>query len=260
MATLKNITIDDTGFLRLPVGTGAERPAESATNIAAMRVNGDSGKLEYWNGVAWELSSLLFPYRTIITNAYMMGGYQSSVAWNNCNRTIAATDTTYNLGDGAIEASFNYQWGACSKDYAYVFGAGGGHSVSSNYTIAFNMRTEQQATDISRSLALSRWNYGGVFQEHYLTWLNGGSQNIMEEYNLTTKTLVGTIAATGYSGTTWGMSTENYGIMWTGNNGITFTFATRTSSARGGTGPSNFHQQKSVNSKGLYAWAGNEGG
>jgi hypothetical protein len=63
LATLKNVTIDDTGFLKLPTGNTAERPAESATNIASMRVNSDNGKLEYWNGVAWELSSQFFPFR-----------------------------------------------------------------------------------------------------------------------------------------------------------------------------------------------------
>jgi hypothetical protein len=189
----------------------------------------------------------------------MQGGYQSSVAWNNCNRTLTATDTTYNLGDGAIEASFNYQWGANSKDYAYVFGAGGGHAVSSNYTIAFNMRTEARATDISRSLALSRHNFGGIFQEHYATWMYGGSDGRIEEYNLTTKTLFGTIGPTTYSGSTWGMSTDNYGITFTDNASQTFTFATRTIAARGGTTVSNSSQQKSVNSKWQYAWAGNEG-
>ena len=334
MATLKNVTIDDTGFLRLPVGTSATRPAETSGNIASMRVNSDSGKLESWNGVAWELSSLLFPFRSIITNAYIQGGYKSSAAWNNINKTNAATDTTVNLGDGSIEAAFNYQWGACSKDYAYVFGAGGGHAVSSNYTIAYNMRTETQATDISRSLALSRHNFGGVFQEHYRTFMAGGADGRIEEYNMTTKQLQGTIGATTYSGSQWGMSTENYGIFYTGNNGnqLTFatkalsrhnfggvfqehyrtfmaggadgrieeynmttkqlqgtigattysgsqwgmstenygifytgnngnalTFATKTISTRGGTGVSNHHQQKAVNSKYGFAWAGNEG-
>ena len=259
MATLKNVTIDDTGFLRLPVGTSATRPAETSGNIASMRVNSDSGKLESWNGVAWELSSLLFPFRSIITNAYIQGGYKSSAAWNNINKTNAATDTTVNLGDGSIEAAFNYQWGACSKDYAYVFGAGGGHAVSSNYTIAYNMRTETQATDISRSLALSRHNFGGVFQEHYRTFMAGGADGRIEEYNMTTKQLQGTIGATTYSGSQWGMSTENYGIFYTGNNGNQLTFATKTVATRGGTGVSNHHQQKAVNSKYGFAWAGNEG-
>lgn len=259
MATLKNVTINDTGFLRLPVGTGAQRPAQDATSVGAMRVNSGSGKLEYWNGTGWELNSVAFPFRTVVTTAFMQGGYQNSAAWNNINKTIAATDTTTNLGDGAIEAAFNYQWGACSRDYAYVFGAGGGHAVSSNYTIAYNMKTETQASDISRSLALSRHVFGGVFQEHYATWFAGGSDGRIEEYNLTTKTLTGTIGATTYGGNTWGMSHENFGVFYTGNDGQTFTFATRAISARGGTTVANHHQQKSVNSKWLYSWAGNEG-
>ena len=259
MATLKNVTIDDTGYLKLPVGNAAERPPEDSNNIASMRVNSDNGKLEYWNGVGWELSSMLFPFRTIITTAFMQGGYKNSAAWNNVNKCIAATDTTTNLGDGATQAAFNYQWGACSKDYAYIFGAGGGHAVSSNYTTAFNMRTETQASDISRNLALNRHNFGGIFQEHYATWMAGGADGRIEEYNLTTKSLFGTIGPTTYSGSTWGMSHENYGIFYTGNNGNTFTFATRTNATRGGTGPGSHHQQKSVNSKYAFSWAGNEG-
>ena len=259
MATLKNVTINDTGFLRLPVGTGAQRPAQNAGNIGSLRINSSTGHLEFWNGTNWELNVLAFPFRTIITTAFMLGGYESSVAWNNVNKTFSSTDTTVNLGDGAIERSFNYQWGACSRDYNYVFGAGNGHAVSSNYTIAYNMRTEQQATDISRTLALSRWTFGGIFQEHYATWMCGGADSRIEEYNLSTKTLTGTIGATGYSGETWGMSHETYGIFYTGNNGQTFTFATRTNTTRGGTGPANHHQQKSINSKVGLAWAGDQG-
>ena len=259
MATLKNTEISDTGFLRLPIGTDAQRPAEDSNNIAGMRVNGDSGKLEYWNGVAWELSSLVFPFRTIITNAYMQGGYKSSAAWNNMNRTLTSTDTTYNLGDGAIESAFNYQWGACSKDYAYVFGAGGGHAVSSNYTIAFNMRTESAATDIDRSLPSNRWRFGGIFREHYETWMSGDGDSNINRYNLVTKTTRGNIGQNYRTGSTWGMSHEDYALFYAANTAETFVFATETKSSRGGTTPSNHDQQKSVNSKGTYAWAGNEG-
>ena len=260
MATLKNTTINDTGFLRLPKGTTGQRPGDDEGRL---RYNTDSNAVEYYTNrdfnPGWAQMTIPFLTRTIITNAYMQGGYQSSVAWNNCNRTITATDTTYNLGDGAIEASFNYQWGANSKDYAYIFGAGGGHSVSSNYTIAFNMRTEQQATDIDRTLPASRWRYGGVFQEHYQTWFGGDGSDQIDKYNLVTKTSQGTITATFRSGSTWGMSHENYGIFYSSNDADTFVFATETISARAGTTPSNNHQQKSVNSKGQYAWAGNEG-
>lgn len=260
MATLKNTTINDTGFLRLPKGNSGQRPGNDS---GRMRYNTDSNVVEYYTSrtldAGWKQLTIPFLARTIITNAYIQGGYQNAAAWNNINRTIVATDTTYNLGDGSIEAAFNYQWGACSKDYAYVFGAGGGHAISSNYTIAYNMRTEQQATDITRSLALSRHTFGGIFQEHYYSWFSGGADGRIEEYNLTTKTLVGTITPTSFSGATWGMSHENYGLFYTSEAANTFTFATRTNASRGGTAPSAHHQQKSVNSKGTYAWAGNEG-
>lgn len=259
MATLRNTNINDTGFLRLPRGTTAQRPTNDQGRI---RYNTDTGNVEYFTNAysrGWTPMTIPFLTRTIITTAYMQGGYESSVAWNNCNRTSTSTDTTFNLGDGAIERSFNYQWGACSRDYSYVFGAGGGHAIASNYTIAFNMRTEQQATDISRNLALSRHVFGGVFQEHLTTWMAGGPDGRIEEYNLTTKTLIGTIGATTYGGATWGLSGETAGVFYTGNDGQTFTFATRTISGRGGTTVGNHHQQKSINSKLGFSWVGNEG-
>ncbi len=52
MAILKNTTINDTGFLQLPVGTTAQRPAP--TN-GKLRFNSNTGKLEFYNAVinAW---------------------------------------------------------------------------------------------------------------------------------------------------------------------------------------------------------------
>ena len=259
MATLKNVTINDTGYLRLPIGTGNQRPTENADNTGALRINSSTGKLEFWNGTQWELNTVSFPFRTIITTAFMQGGYKDSVAWNNINKTFVSTDTTVNLGDNSIERAHNYQWGACSKDYAYVFGAGGAHAVASNYTIAYNMRTEQQATDITRTLAGTRHTFGGVFQEHYYAWISGGDATRIEEYNLTTKTLIGTLTPTYASGAIWGMSHENIALFYSSNTASTWTFATRTIAARGGTTPSNHHQQKSVQSKWNFAYAGNEG-
>jgi len=260
MATLKNTTINDTGFLKLPKGTTAQRPGNDEGRI---RYNTDDGDVEFYTNRqsrGWSKLTIPFKTRQIITTAFMQGGYESSVAWNNCNKILTATDTAYNLGDGAIERSFNYQWGACSKDDAYVFGAGGGHSVTSNYTIAFNMRTEQQTTDIDRTLSFSRWRFGGVFQEDKVTWMAGDSSSAIEKYNLTTKTALGTIGQNYRSGDTWGMSTETYGLFYTDNTAESFTFATETLSSRGGTAPSNSHQQKAINSKDGFAWCGNEGG
>jgi hypothetical protein len=51
MAQLKNTSINDTGFLRLPNGTTSQRPVSPSTGM--IRYNTDRGVIEYWNGVSW---------------------------------------------------------------------------------------------------------------------------------------------------------------------------------------------------------------
>ena len=57
MATLKNTTINDTGYLNMPVGTTAQRPASPVAGM--VRWNTTLGYSEIYNGPAWvELLSL----------------------------------------------------------------------------------------------------------------------------------------------------------------------------------------------------------
>ena len=51
MANLKKTIINDTGFLRLPVGTTAERP--DPAQVGMMRWNTDEDYLEIYNGEDW---------------------------------------------------------------------------------------------------------------------------------------------------------------------------------------------------------------
>ena len=51
MATLKNTTINDTGYLQVPVGTTAQRPA--SPSIGMWRFNTTLGYLEVYNGTDW---------------------------------------------------------------------------------------------------------------------------------------------------------------------------------------------------------------
>lgn len=264
MADIRRLTrISDTGFLRLPKGTTAERSNPQAGSV---RFNTDTNELEYYNNDGqWWGTSIPFESRTIISWTYMVGGYKSSVAWSNANRTMVSTDTTINLGDGRIRA-FNYQPGACSKNTGFVFGAGGAHNVSSNYVSGFNMRSEQMATHQARwDMQYSRRRYGATFQEHYYAWTNGGgaSSNV-EEFNLTSETRLGTPTSWTSSGDTWAASTEAFGFFWVGNTTEQkYIFSTRTILGRGsGTGVSNDGMQKSVQSKKTDAnglWCGNEG-
>jgi len=52
MANLKNTTIDDTGFLKLPTGTSDQRP-EQNPRVGAIRFNTETNKIELWNGSSW---------------------------------------------------------------------------------------------------------------------------------------------------------------------------------------------------------------
>ncbi len=228
----------------------------------AIRHNAARG-VEYVTGDGrWTSYVMPFLTRTIISNAYVQGGYKDGVAWNNTNRTVCATDTTTNLGDGTQEASHNYHGGACSKNLAYVFGAPNAHGTASNYIIAFNMRTEQvYASSGSRYMAVSSINAGVMFKEHYTAWITQmGYGTGVEEFNMNTETLIGTIGSAVPNESGWAMSHENYGIAYgSDTNSRTFHFATRTSTARPGTHPSAHHQQKSVQTKLVNGYAGNEG-
>jgi hypothetical protein len=55
MATLKNLTINDTGYLQIPSGTIAQRPASPSRGM--MRYNTDFKVNEYYNGTEWVIGS-----------------------------------------------------------------------------------------------------------------------------------------------------------------------------------------------------------
>ena len=56
MATLKNTNVDDTGSIRLPVGTTAQRPA--SPSLGMMRFNTNEQTVEIYDGTEWILFSL----------------------------------------------------------------------------------------------------------------------------------------------------------------------------------------------------------
>lgn len=51
MATLKNTTVDDTGFIRFPVGTTAQRPGSPTPGMA--RYNSNLAEFEGFTGTFW---------------------------------------------------------------------------------------------------------------------------------------------------------------------------------------------------------------
>ncbi len=69
MATLKNTTINDTGFIQLPAGTTAQRPASPTQGMS--RYNTSFSKTEFYDGSTW---------RDVTTGLPMLDGSSSTLA------------------------------------------------------------------------------------------------------------------------------------------------------------------------------------
>lgn len=59
MASLKNTTINDTGYLQLPAGTNAQRPT-GATGMIRVNTNSTPYFLEIYQGGSWRVLKVLF--------------------------------------------------------------------------------------------------------------------------------------------------------------------------------------------------------
>jgi hypothetical protein len=248
-----------TGSIRYTTtGTGNYVTGTSPAGLEFKAGSASTGAVasDYWKPIA-----LPFLQRTIISNNYMMGGYKDGTPWTTVNRTVTATDTTTNLGD-LLETPTNYKGGAGSRSIFYMFGATATNAGSSNYITAFNMRTESAYTSAgSRYLSVSAGYNGVMFKEHYKAYTHQSAQGTgIEEFNMITETTNGVVANI-WQDYSWAMSWETHGILWAsdGASNRNFHFATNTPVTRGGTQVSAHHQQKSVQSKVLYCYAGNEG-
>jgi hypothetical protein len=259
MATLSNTSINDTGFLTLPVSS-----TTTAGSQGSLRYNPQFGRLEYYHTrdvSRWENLTNPFLTRCISTTGYLHGGYAASTVWSVTNRINYMTDTTINLGD-TQEVAHNYQSNGFNRTRNFTWGASGGHCVPGNLTICFNMRTEQsQTSGYTRTFPVSQTNSGNVQQEEYFTWwqMSGYSANIFE-FNLTTETGYTGYAQANIGSYVWGTSHENFGVFWSSaNGGQNWTYATRQGTTRAGTTPSGDGYQKTIQFKQGYHYAGREG-
>lgn len=114
MAQLKNTTINDTGFLQLPSGTTAQRPA-SAQN-GQLRFNTTFNIVEYYDAIysAWFPSGVISPIAT--------GGAITNIIQNGINYRVHAFTTvgtsTFTVTRGGL------------IEYLIVGGGGGGADTS----------------------------------------------------------------------------------------------------------------------------------
>ena len=110
MATLKNTTINTTGYITLPAGTTAQRPASPVAGM--MRFNTTFSRNEFYNGTTWIVQGYNFPYLYYNENAradlytanwsntttysmYQFGGlgYATAHGWNGVATTYTLSLT-----------------------------------------------------------------------------------------------------------------------------------------------------------------------
>jgi len=112
MATLKNTTIDDTGYIRLPSGTTAQRPGSPANGM--VRWNTDLGYDEYYSSVAsdWvEVGVSPFPFVSATGGTITTSGDYKIHTF-----TSSGTFTVTDAGGAS---------GSNSVDYLVIAGGGG---------------------------------------------------------------------------------------------------------------------------------------
>lgn len=144
MATIKNTTINDTGYLQLPSGTTAQRPVSPVSGMA--RFNTDDGTVEFYNGSTW--SSLSEKPKALggeisFINGYYVHIFKGSGCFTVLSPSLTAVDVLlvgggggggswYGGGGGAGGLVFKPNHTIQLKDYSVIVGAGGLRPVVSS--------------------------------------------------------------------------------------------------------------------------------
>jgi hypothetical protein len=158
MASLKNTTINDTGFIRFPVGTTAQRPGSPTSGMT--RFNTTTSVLEYYNGNTWVGIGLL-------------DGSSQSTAAPNAEYIKNVTGTTSDgwywidaggLGPDQFYCDMNYSGGGWTMVLANRGGNGGMSNLSyvNATTNAINIRSGTKGlstiSQFNMWVGLNRWS------------------------------------------------------------------------------------------------------
>jgi hypothetical protein len=95
MAQLKNLTVNDTGFIRLPSGTTNQRPG--SPTVGMIRYNTDISSNEYWNGSSW------IRVEEANVGATSTGGAITTSAGYRIHTFTSGTNTFVPSKDGTVE-------------------------------------------------------------------------------------------------------------------------------------------------------------
>jgi len=99
MASFQNLTINDTGFLRLPVGITSQRP--SSPSAGMMRYNSDFDTIDYYDGNDWSLNKLY--------GKRYVGYYDDDVNFFNTAQLHGDTNLTASISSFSSSAEL-YSW------------------------------------------------------------------------------------------------------------------------------------------------------
>lgn len=102
MATLKNTTINDTGFLTLPTGNVAQRP--SSPTAGMMRYNSLNSIVELYNGTSWQNA----PTSIVTTNLLLYldaTNYNSYSGTGTVWRDLSGNNNNFNIVASAFTSS-----------------------------------------------------------------------------------------------------------------------------------------------------------
>ena len=128
MADFNNLTIDDTGFLKVAKGTTAQRPGSPSQG--ATRFNSTLGILEYYNGNVWVDASGKNGYITSASN------YTGSVTTDGDYTVITYNSSSYwqpNTVYGNPVVEFLVIGGGGAGGYEVGGGGGGGGFVEGSF-------------------------------------------------------------------------------------------------------------------------------
>ena len=148
MATLKNTTVNDTGYLQLPVGTTAQRP--NTPTIGYTRVNTTTNSVEIYNGSSWITWLSLAGIEATGGTVQIFGGYKYHVFTSSGTFQVTQAGSSAKIdylvvgaggggggwhagggGGGAIVHKTNYS--ITTGNFPIVIGAGGTSSAAPSH-------------------------------------------------------------------------------------------------------------------------------
>lgn len=107
MATLKSLSINDTGFIKLPTGTTAQRP--SSLTSAMMRYNTDLGFNEYYDGTSWKGQAEELPG---LAGKFFNGDWRATISNGNIGTLpLTSTNDSSNITGTTGLPSPNHRYG-----------------------------------------------------------------------------------------------------------------------------------------------------